>query len=71
MPFVLDIQKREQTLIIKVPKDADYRKDISSRLIQQKLVPLRIEEKSLSLEEAFITITKENIDLFTEIRGNA
>jgi len=71
MPFVLDVQKREQTLIIKVPKDADYRKDISSRLIQQKLVPLRIEEKSLSLEEAFITITKENIDLFTEIRGNA
>jgi ABC-type multidrug transport system ATPase subunit len=71
MPFVIDIQKREQTLIIKVPKDADYRKDISSRLIQQKLVPLRIEEKSLSLEEAFITITKENIDLFTEIRGNA
>jgi ABC-type multidrug transport system ATPase subunit len=70
MPFVLDVQKRGKTLIIKVTKEADYRKNISSRLIQQKLVPLRIEEKTLSLEEAFITITKENVDRFTGIRGN-
>lgn len=68
-PFVLDVQQRGETIIIKVSKDADYRKAISSLLIQQDLVPLRIEEKSLSLEEAFVTITKENIDLFSGSGG--
>jgi len=69
LPFVLDTTTRDNTLVIKVAKKGDYRKDLSAYLIKKDLVPLRIEEKALSLEEAFVTITNENIDMFTEIGG--
>ncbi len=69
LPFVLDTTTRDNTLVIKVSKKGDFRKDISAYLIKKDLVPLRIEEKALSLEEAFVTITNENIDMFTEIGG--
>jgi len=69
LPFVLDTTTRDNTLVIKVSKKGDFRKDLSSYLIKKNLVPLRIEEKALSLEEAFVTITNENIDMFTEIGG--
>ena len=69
LPFVLGTTTRDNTLAIKVSKERDFRKDISTYLINRGLVPLRIEEKSLSLEEAFVTITNENIDLFTDIGG--
>jgi len=69
LPFVLDTTTRDNTLVIKVSKKGDYRKDLSAYLIKKDLVPLRIEEKALSLEEAFVTITNENIDMFTEIGG--
>ena len=69
LPFVLDTTTRDNTLVIKVSKKGDFRKDISAYLIKKDLVPLRIEEKALSLEEAFVTITNENINMFTEIGG--
>jgi hypothetical protein len=31
--------------------------------LAEHLVPLRIQEKALSLEEAFVTITQENVGL--------
>lgn len=67
--FVLDATGEEKTLVVKVPKTGDYRKELSKYLIDQNLVPLSIQEKSLSLEEAFVTITKENINLFAGIGG--
>jgi len=69
LDFVQDATGQEKTLIIKVPKTGDYRKELSKHLIDQNLVPLSIQEKSLSLEEAFVTITKENINLFAGIGG--
>lgn len=69
LPFIIDTTVRDNTLIIKVSKERDFRKDISSYLINKGLVPLRIEETTLSLEEAFVTITNENIDLFTKTGG--
>jgi len=69
LDFVQDATGQEKTLIIKVPKTGDYRKQLSKHLIDQNLVPLSIQEKSLSLEEAFVTITKENINLFAGIGG--
>ena len=65
LDFVLDAAARETTLIVKVAKTGDNRKALSSYLIDQNQVPLSIREKSLSLEEAFVTITQENIELFT------
>jgi ABC-type multidrug transport system ATPase subunit len=69
LAFVQDATGQEKTLIVKVPKTGDYRKELSKYLIDQNLVPLSIQEKSLSLEEAFVTITKENINLFAGIGG--
>ena len=69
LKFVQDATGEEKTLVVKVPKTGDYRKALSKYLIDQNLVPLSIQEKSLSLEEAFVTITKENINMFADIGG--
>jgi ABC-2 type transport system ATP-binding protein len=69
LKFVQDAIGEEKRLIVKVPKTGDYRRDLSKYLIDQNLVPLSIREKSLSLEEAFVTINKENINLFARIGG--
>ncbi len=62
LPFVRDAAARGETLVVKLAKQGDFRKALSERLIELALVPLRIEEKIPSLEEAFITITQENVD---------
>jgi ABC-type multidrug transport system ATPase subunit len=69
LDFVQDAAGQETTLVVKVPKTGDYRRALSKFLIDQDLVPLSIQEKSLSLEEAFVTITKENINMFARIGG--
>jgi len=64
---VLDCTVHGATLIATVPREGDFRKVISEFLIRQDLVPLSIQEKMVSLEEAFVTITQENIgSLVTE-----
>jgi hypothetical protein len=69
--FVVEALARGNTLVVKVPKTGDYRKELSQFLIGRNLVPLAIQEKFISLEEAFVTITQENINLFTGIGGRA
>jgi hypothetical protein len=59
---VRDATARGETLVVKLAKQGDFRKALSERLIELALVPLRIEEKIPSLEEAFITITQDNVD---------
>lgn len=62
LPFVRDAVRQGETLIVKLAKQGDFRKELSEGLIKLQLVPLRIEEKTPSLEDAFITITQERID---------
>jgi ABC-type multidrug transport system ATPase subunit len=62
LPFVRDAIAQGQTLIVKLSRQGDFRRALSEQLIRTGLVPLRIAEKTPSLEEAFITITQENID---------
>ncbi len=69
LDFVIDSYKQENLLVVKIPKIGDYRKDISKYLINRNLVPLSIQEKNLSLEDAFVTITKENVEMFAESGG--
>jgi ABC-type multidrug transport system ATPase subunit len=69
LPFVRDAHAEDQTLVVKLAREGDFRKALSERLIQLGLVPLRIVEKSPTLEEAFITITGETIAALD--RGNA
>jgi ABC-2 type transport system ATP-binding protein len=63
LPFVKDATVLGSTLVVKLSKEGDFRKALSESLIRQDLVPLRIAEKVPSLEEAFMTITQENVDL--------
>jgi ABC-type multidrug transport system ATPase subunit len=69
--FVVGASARGNTLVVTVPKSGDYRKELSQFLIGRNLVPLAIQEKFISLEEAFVTITQENINLFAGIGGRA
>ncbi len=69
LSYVQDVVGSGNTLRIKVPKQGDQRKNLSKYLIEQNLVPVRIEEKSISLEDAFVSITQDNIDVFTVMGG--
>jgi ABC-2 type transport system ATP-binding protein len=66
LPFVLSAEARADTLVVRVSREGDFRKALSERLIRLNLVPLRISEKVPSLEDAFMTITQENIALLAE-----
>lgn len=62
LDYVRDAVGRMNTLIVTLAGTGDHRKELSKYLIDQDLVPLRIYEKNLTLEDVFLTITKENID---------
>jgi len=62
LPFVVHCAAENLTLTIEVPKDRDYRRDIALFIFNKGLIPLRIQEKATSLEDAFITITQESIE---------
>jgi hypothetical protein len=49
---------------VKVAKEGDFGKTLSEYLIRRSLVPLSLSASSLSLEEAFVTITQENVEKF-------
>ena len=62
LDFAQAAERRGNTLVVKVAKTGDRRRALSKYLIDQQLVPLSIREQSLSLEEAFVTITSDNVD---------
>lgn len=64
--FIKGLKREGNLLTIKVKTDKDYRAQISEAISQQGGVVLAIKKKEMSLEEAFITITKKNISLLTE-----
>jgi hypothetical protein len=49
------------TTEVKIARQGDNRRALSEFLIKLGLVPLSLEEKVPSLEEAFVTITQENV----------
>jgi ABC-2 type transport system ATP-binding protein len=61
LDFVIKCTVSGLTLSVAVPMDRDYRRDIALFVFNKGLIPLRIQQKEASLEEAFITITRENI----------
>ncbi|MBN1698764.1 MAG: ABC transporter ATP-binding protein [Spirochaetales bacterium] len=70
MPFVRDCRLNDLTITIEVPREGDYRRDLALFIFNRGLIPLRIQEKAPTLEEAFITITGENIEKLAGKRGN-
>lgn len=67
LDFVLGAEVSESGLTVKISREGDYRKAISEFLFQQGQVPLALHEKDKSLEDLFITITKENLRSITSI----
>lgn len=65
LPFVVDCETNGNCVTVSVSKEGDHRKSLSSYLIGEQLLPLRLEEKGLSLEDAFITITEDKMQLLT------
>jgi ABC-type multidrug transport system ATPase subunit len=63
LPFVKEATALGSTLVVRLSKEGDFRKALSESLIRRDLVPLSITERVPSLEEAFMTITQENVDL--------
>ncbi len=62
LPFVLSASAVECSLRVRVDSSGDHRRDLSELVIRRGLVPLRIDERETTLEEAFITITKDNVE---------
>ena len=48
---------------VSLKTDRDYRPELSQFLYQNGYLPLSMKAKEMSLEEAFITITQQNISL--------
>jgi ABC-type multidrug transport system ATPase subunit len=67
--FIRDAKSRGNILFLKVTREGDVRGNISKFLIQKKCVPLKIEEKTFSLEEAFTAITQENVEFLAGLGG--
>ena len=61
--FVTHVSGEGRILNVKVRTDRDYRPDVIQALISCGQTPLGIQARSMNLEEAFMTITKENISL--------
>jgi len=65
LEFVINVAVVGNVLKIRVQKNGDFRKELSAFLFSKNCIPLNIREKQISLEEAFITITRENIESLT------
>ncbi len=69
LEFVLGGEVEGKKVMVKVPKEGDYRKSLSEFLIKKNLVPLSLNLKSFSLEEAFVNITQENVERLAATGG--
>lgn len=61
--FVKDVTQEKNLTILEVKNDKDYRADISEAVTREGGIVLGMKVREMSLEEAFITITRENISL--------
>jgi ABC-type multidrug transport system ATPase subunit len=65
MDFVIDCFTDGESIVVKVPKKGDYRKRVVKFFMDRHLIPLKVEERSASLEEAFTILTQENVKMFS------
>lgn len=62
LPFVAATEEIGTTLVVKVGREGDFRREVAGHLIAQGLVPLAISERMPTLEDAFVTITGETAE---------
>lgn len=66
LPFVQKVTLEDAVLEVSVLPGDGRRGELSRFLIGEGLVPTRIEESAASLEEAFVAITSDTIELFSD-----
>ncbi len=69
LPFIQSFVLEGNTLEVQLKTDQDYRKELSQAIFNAGYLILSMQTKEMSLEEAFITITQQNISLLAS-RGN-
>ncbi len=65
LPFVQTVETTSNIFTVTLEADRDYRSDLSRALFESGCVILSMKTKEMSLEEAFMTITQQNISLLT------
>ncbi|MCX6090433.1 MAG: ABC transporter ATP-binding protein [Candidatus Atribacteria bacterium] len=65
IPYVTTFNITGNKLDIRLKTDRDYRKDLSQTFVDHGFLILSMQTKEMSLEEAFMTITHQNISLLT------
>ena len=66
LDFVREVRRNGNMLEIQVMSDRDHRAEISRMIAEEGSVVLGITAKEMSLEEAFMKITSQNISLLTD-----
>jgi len=66
LPFVVSVEAHGNRLTVKTKADKDYRGQISSTVSAKGGVVLGLRRHEMSLEEAFVTITENNLFLLTK-----
>ena len=69
LDFINGVSIDGKFLRVKVKTDRDYRLNVIQKLISRGHVPVGIQVRSMSFEEAFVTITKENISLLAKVES--
>jgi ABC-2 type transport system ATP-binding protein len=66
LEFVRGVQVKDNTLVVEVNADKDYRATVSGIAAKEGGVVLGIRKLEMSLEEAFLTLTQKNISLLAD-----
>ena len=66
LDFVRVISVNGRFLKVKIKTDRDYRQRVVQSFISRGLFPIGIQMRSISLEDAFVTITNQNISLLAK-----
>ena len=62
LEFVIHLEKSGNNIILDTKDDADYSKKIGTFILEHQLIVTEMKKPEKTLEEAFITITENNLD---------
>ncbi len=66
LPFIIGVTYSENQYLVKTKADSDYRGDVVRAITKAGGVVVEIKRHEMSLEEAFVTITENNISLLAK-----
>ena len=66
LPFVDEALSQGNKLLLKVDGNSDHRRQISQAITSAGALILEMRSREMSLEEAFVTITEQNVSLLAD-----